>query len=327
MATLQNTTINSTGFLQLPRGSTAQRPASPSNGDVRFNTDFNIVEWYDGTYTSWFPAGVLSPIATGGTVSNFTQNGRGYRAHTFSTIGTASFTVTRGGLVEYLIVGGGGCGADVGGGGAGGVLQGQLLLSPQTYSIVVGAGQSANPDDSDPGINGDPSSAFNLVAAGGGGAGGGFVAGRGMVGGSGGGGGRNPSGSIWGLGGAGRPNQGFHGGTPIFFLSADWEGGGGGGAGGPGEPSYSSEWGGDGGDGVSSSINNTLTFYGGGGGSGSNTRRGRGGIGGGGQGKLNSDGTSNDGGANTGGGGGGGWSGPTGAGGSGIVIVRYRTTG
>jgi hypothetical protein len=327
MATLQNTTINSTGFLQLPRGTTAQRPVSPANGDVRFNTDTNIVEWYDGTYTSWFPAGVLSPIATGGTVGNITQNGKGYRTHTFTTVGTTSFTVTRGGLAEYLIVGGGGCGADVGGGGAGGVRLGQILLSPQTYSIVVGAGAPANPDDSDPGVNGDPSLAFNLVAAGGGGAGGGFVAGRGMVGGSGGGGGRNPSGSIWNLGGAGRPDQGFEGGTGINFLSADWEGGGGGGGGGEGHQSYSSEWGGDGGPGINSSITGTFQSYGGGGGSGSNTQRGRGGLGGGGQGKLNSDGTSNDGGTNTGGGGGGGWSGATGAGGSGIVIVRYRTTG
>ena len=327
MATLQNTTINSTGFLQLPRGSTAQRPASPSNGDVRFNTDFNIVEWYDGTYTSWFPAGVVSPIATGGTTTNITQNGRGYRVHTFSTVGTTSFTVTRGGLAEYLIVGGGGGGCDVGGGGAGGVLQGQILLAPQTYSIVVGTGTGNLPDNSDPGDQGDPSSAFNLVAAGGGGAGGGFSTSRGIAGGSGGGGGRNPAGSLWNIGGAGRPNQGFQGGTPIFLISADWEGGGGGGAGTPGEPSYSSEWGGDGGDGINSSIDGTLRFYGGGGGSGSNTRRGRGGLGGGGQGKLDSDGTSNNGTAGTGGGGGGGWSGPAGAGGSGIVIVRYRTTG
>jgi len=326
MATLQNTIINDTGFLQLPAGTTAQRPGSPANGDTRFNTSLNIVEYYDGTYTSWFPAGVVSPIATGGTTTNITQNGKGYRVHTFSTIGTASFTVTRGGLVEYLIVGGGGGGADVGAGGAGGVRVGQILVSPQTYSIVVGAGAPAVPDNSDPGDQGDPSLAFGLVAAGGGGGGGGFATARGIPGGSGGGAGRNPGGGLWALGGAGRPGQGFQGGTPVPWLTADWEGGGGGGAGAPGEPSYSSEWGGDGGDGISSSINGTLTYYGGGGGSGSNTQRGRGGIGGGGIGAIGDGGTA--GAANTGGGGGGGWGGggPAG-GGSGIVVVRYRTTG
>lgn len=38
MATLKNTTINDTGFLQLPAGSTAQRPAG-STGMIRVNTN------------------------------------------------------------------------------------------------------------------------------------------------------------------------------------------------------------------------------------------------------------------------------------------------
>jgi len=324
MAILQNTTINDTGFLRLPSGTTGQRPGSPANGDVRFNTDLNIVEWYDGNYTSWFPAGVIFPIATGGTTTNITQNGKGYRVHTFSSVGTASFTVTRGGLAEYLIVGGGGGGADTAAGGAGGVRVGQILVSPQTYSIVVGSGSGNAADGTDPGDQGNPSSAFGIVAAGGGGGGGGFGTARGITGGSGGGGGRNPGGGLYGLGGPGRPGQGFQGGTPVPWISADWEGGGGGGAGAPGHPSYSSEWSGDGGGGISSSINGTLTYYGGGGSGGSNSNRGRGGIGGGGLGAIGGGGF--DAVANTGGGGGGGWGGPCGSGGSGIVIVRYRTS-
>lgn len=38
MATLKNTVINDTGFLQLPSGSTAQRPAG-TTGMIRVNTN------------------------------------------------------------------------------------------------------------------------------------------------------------------------------------------------------------------------------------------------------------------------------------------------
>ncbi len=38
MASLKNTIINDTGFLQLPAGSTAQRPAG-STGMIRVNTN------------------------------------------------------------------------------------------------------------------------------------------------------------------------------------------------------------------------------------------------------------------------------------------------
>lgn len=38
MATLKNTTINDTGFLQLPAGTTAQRPTG-STGMIRVNTN------------------------------------------------------------------------------------------------------------------------------------------------------------------------------------------------------------------------------------------------------------------------------------------------
>jgi hypothetical protein len=44
MANLKNTTINDTGFLGLPSGTTAQRPSSPSSGMMRYNTSTNQVE-------------------------------------------------------------------------------------------------------------------------------------------------------------------------------------------------------------------------------------------------------------------------------------------
>lgn len=51
MAELKNTTINDSGFLRLPSGSTGQRPSSPAVGDTRINTDTQCLEYYNGT--SW----------------------------------------------------------------------------------------------------------------------------------------------------------------------------------------------------------------------------------------------------------------------------------
>jgi hypothetical protein len=49
MAQLKSLTIDDTGFLKLPSGTTAQRPASPTIGMMRFNTNINLEEYYDGS--------------------------------------------------------------------------------------------------------------------------------------------------------------------------------------------------------------------------------------------------------------------------------------
>jgi hypothetical protein len=49
MANLKNTTINDTGFLTLAAGTTAQRPVSPTAGMIRYNTTWNITEYYNGS--------------------------------------------------------------------------------------------------------------------------------------------------------------------------------------------------------------------------------------------------------------------------------------
>jgi hypothetical protein len=49
MANFDNTIINDTGFLELPKGTVAQRPVNPSAGMIRYNTELNLTEWYDGT--------------------------------------------------------------------------------------------------------------------------------------------------------------------------------------------------------------------------------------------------------------------------------------
>ncbi len=94
MATLKNTTVNDTGFLTLPSGTTAQRPVSPSNGMLRYNTTISSVEAYAGN--AWVnvssPLGSASNPATSVTALKssgqntdglywFTQNGVTYQAY------------------------------------------------------------------------------------------------------------------------------------------------------------------------------------------------------------------------------------------------------
>ena len=55
MASLKNTTVAGTDSAQLPVGTTAQRPGSPVTGDLRFNTDFDTVEYYNGTKWLYVP--------------------------------------------------------------------------------------------------------------------------------------------------------------------------------------------------------------------------------------------------------------------------------
>ena len=50
MANLLNLTINDTGYIGLPTGTTEQRPVSPVTGYIRFNTTLGIVEYYNGSY-------------------------------------------------------------------------------------------------------------------------------------------------------------------------------------------------------------------------------------------------------------------------------------
>jgi hypothetical protein len=89
MATLKNTTIEDTGFLKIPSGTTAQRPASPTTGMIRFNTDLNSLEHYNGTY--WI-TGYAVPLVNGLAGKFFNGDWRS----TISTgnIGTLPLTTT-----------------------------------------------------------------------------------------------------------------------------------------------------------------------------------------------------------------------------------------
>ena len=62
MATLKNTTINDTGHITLPSGTTAQRPGSPATGMARYNTSTNLIEVYNGSV--WLGIHVASIITS-----------------------------------------------------------------------------------------------------------------------------------------------------------------------------------------------------------------------------------------------------------------------
>jgi hypothetical protein len=262
-------------------------------------------------------------------------------------------------LVEYLVVGGGGAGGTAtatssavrmagGGGGAGGYVSnvgGALLTIPVgRHKIVVGAGGTSGGGFSLLGgandTNGEPSRLGGLIYAHGGGYGG-------------------RSGELvylgttfdikiqYGAGGSNgglcqgfnedtlvlRPVQGNSGGTSDGTNTRTYNGGGGGGSSAKGGNATGSA-GGAGGAGTSNSITGTAVTYAGGGGGGSDTSGGggAGGSGGGGAGSYNANGSAGT--ANRGGGGGGAGSSTSnteykfgGAGGSGIVIVRYLVNG
>lgn len=491
---LKDITINDTGFLNLPAGTTAQRPGSPATGMIRYNTDLQVTEWYDGS--NWVSGNYVS--ATGGTVVDTNINGVPYRTHYFlnrrgvtnkamtlywnsggpnyqaasspddlfnwpssqqvvssnsalftfhgghdgtfphygavevsdtpvplnrfrwmkhanscgnfdiygsnaaitsgnyttlsnwthlgrghaggfgsATDGTIielefnpnndaykwymvvvldndstvvaypgsgslkegyamyaatfdyvvedeTFTVTKGGEVDYLIAGGGGSGAyDIGGGGgAGAVKQGKNTVTAGSYTVTVGAaGRDSRETPFQDGGSGGSSSVFGITA-GGGGAAGDPVSDAGSSGASGGGGRGNRNSS----GGTGTDGN-FGAGGPI-----NYGGGGGGGAGEPGLQGTENNVAGRGGNGVSSTITGNVEYYGGGGAGGSWNVAGDPGRGGGGQPSRPISGHGGDGAPHTGGGGAGG--GPSnggpfsrrngGAGGTGVVIIRYK---
>jgi hypothetical protein len=262
--------------------------------------------------------------ATGGSIS---FDGT-YVTHTFNTSG--SFTPTQPILADYLVVAGGGGGGGGNGGGGGGGAGGyrsftsQSLSSGTSYTCTVGAGGTGGASRAY-GTKGSDTIAFGITSSGGG-QGGYFDGIVGTSGGSGGGGGSKSSGTT--SGGAGNagsysPVEGYAGGSGN--TASGYAGGGGGGATAVGGNATTTTAGVGGAGGNWLSIGN---YYAGGGGGGSNSTGtpSSGGVGGGGNGTNQTTAAGGTPGlANTGGGGGGGGDNGSGnAGGSGIVIIRYK---
>jgi hypothetical protein len=302
--------------------------------------------------------------ATGGTVTccgNYkihTFTGPG--TFTVTNAGNPAGSTT----VDYLVVAGGASGAGGssgpsgggGGGGAGGFRESKATGAPWTasplasstslpvtvtgYPITVGSGGAGGPANSAGGAGN--SSIFSTITSAGGGGGGYYLDAtpannNGRSGGSGGGAaGGNPSTQA--TGGAGNtppvaPSQGNPGGNSITAVpSSKFSAAGGGGATSAGTGVPAANPGGPGGNGATTSISGSPTSYaGGGGGSGGSgcgvAPGGTGGPGGGVAGASNPPVFGGAGSANTGGGGGGSWPGQastSSAGGSGIVVIRYK---
>ena len=284
--------------------------------------------------------------ATGGTVATDGD----FKIHSFT--GDGCFVVSQLGAgtgpsnVDYLVVAGGGGGGTTlgGGGGAGGYRTtfpspgcnaGSFPISATTYPITVGAGGPSGTGCSGPGPYSSPgsNSIFSTITSAGGGGGGNYndpsaPIKAGSAGGSGGG-GAGSNGQAGGTGGSGNtppvsPSQGNTGGTgsgPTFGAGNGGAGGGGASAVGSNNPGPSA-----GGAGSTNLITGSPVIYaGGGGGAVYNGAGGAGGPGGGGTGGRctpSVDATSGS--ENTGGGSGGNRSPSVKAGGSGIVIIRYK---
>lgn len=312
----------------------------PPNGEAGGQTAYAYNTSSPIIFRSAYVATVTELSATGGTITYTDSNGsnprsspayaNGYTVHTFTSDGT--FTVTGSGNVDYLVVGGGGGGGrasysearGAGGGGAGGYLTSSgFAVTAQAYTITVGDGGRAGLLANDATVNGasGENSVFSSITANGGGGAQGHslnspwkyswpVTGGGSGGGA----------SNGGTGAAGTGGQGNNGGNGYDGGSV-YNGGGGGGASAVGANGTVSV-NGNGGAGTASSISGSpVTYAGGGGSDGASSTKGSGGAGGGGAGGGTNNGT-----ANTGGGGGGMTGGVPGAGGSGIVIVRYKPT-
>jgi hypothetical protein len=115
MANLINLTINDTGFLGLPSGTTDQRPGSPATGYVRFNTTLGIIEYYNGSY--WIDQ-------TSGKVAEGTTITSGLQLH----LDAGKTTSYRGGKMWYDISGKGHHG---------------IFYNSPTYSSIDGNGSIA----------------------------------------------------------------------------------------------------------------------------------------------------------------------------------------
>ena len=302
--------------------------------------------------------------ATGGTITtsgNFkihTFTGPG----TFTVTNVAACAAQN--VMSHLVIAGGGGGGSstndtvaAGGGGAGGYREvknpatpytaspldgystpaNRVTVTAQAYPITVGGGGAGGTNPNGAAVSGS-NSIFSTITSAGGGKGSNQVSNPNATGGSGGGG-------AWTrfVGAAGNtppvsPAQGFAGGAP--GNGSIQSGGGGGGAGAVGQNNNGNN-GGAGGAGVTTSINGTPTTRAGGGGGGGGypgcNTGGAGGSGGGGTGGNvvelpNHPGTAGTANTGAGGGGGGGESNNVGclsnstggAGGSGIVIIRYK---
>jgi|SRR6056300_463322 hypothetical protein len=322
-------TMSSTGSVKIPSGTTAQRPSSPANGMIRYNTTLDVIEEYrNGAWEK-----LSSAFSGSGGIK--TTSGS-YTYHTFNSSGSITFTGS--GAIDILVVAGGGGGGHNSnirgaGGGAGGLIFiTSYPVASTTYTVSVGSGGAEGASGTNSVFS--YSGGTTLTALGGGAGGYDDSTDNGADGGSGGGNwypgyagasGIQPTNTNDGSNTYNSTGFGNDGGTSGATHPYGSGGGGAGAAGG----NFNATGGPVGGAGkdMSATFGTSVGesgWFAGGGGAASYPPQGdvkyNGGQGGGGRGWNNGDEIEQNGTANTGGGGGAG-----GSGGSGIVILRYLT--
>lgn len=118
-------------------------PGSPATNDVWLDTSGTAGVWKIWNGSAWVPfSGAAQVAASGGTESTYVGNGTNgesgvtYKVHTFTANG--NLVITQGGLVDFLVAGGGqAVGSDWYPGAS--VSTGQLTLPAGTIPVVVGA--------------------------------------------------------------------------------------------------------------------------------------------------------------------------------------------
>jgi hypothetical protein len=211
--------------------------------------------------------------ATGGNI----LIANGYKTHTFTSSGNLNvtglgFTSTASNAEILVVAGGGGGGIDGGGGGGGGLLYGNINLSAQNYTVVIGGGGAPDPAGFNPAYGqpsryglrgGNTTLSPSIVAIGGGGGAGGY-GGLFQAGGSGAGGHQDyGTHSVAGLQGPSGGLTGYKGNGATYNPQASG-GGGGGGAGGNGSmapPVNGNAQPGAGGGGFDTSISGSPVVY------------------------------------------------------------------
>ena len=126
----------SSDYMTVPSGNTLQRPDPAEAGMIRLNTDIAKLEGYDGT--------------------NWANIGSGVESETPEPISSDV-------EVQYLVIAGGGSSGVMSGGGAGGLLSNNFIANANTsYSVTVGGGAASG------GSQGSNSSIFGFISVGGG---------------------------------------------------------------------------------------------------------------------------------------------------------------
>ena len=178
----------------LPRGTVAQRSGfTNEEGQIRYNTESNSIELYDGN--NWSALDINNKIisTSGDHIVESTINGLNKKTHFFNTSGTFVNTGATA-LAEIWVIGagggggGGGYNSGSGGGGGGGMVFASVNIPAGSYTVTVGtpgSGGAAPGNGSDGGFsqivigndtfkatggsggNGGPASSGGTVGAGG----------------------------------------------------------------------------------------------------------------------------------------------------------------